>query len=401
MAAKKKALGINSICAHTHPWVQTTRPVQLPIYPSATFAFESLEQGAAIFKGEIKGDVYTRYSNPTITSVENKLAALEAFGAEAEASALLFSSGMGAISALLMALITPGDEILTQGNLYGGTTEFMSHILAPLGVKPVFIDLQNLELVAETLKNNKAIKVLYCETPANPTLACVDLEELAKLARQYGVKTVVDNTFASPYLQRPLGLGFDFVVHSTTKYLNGHSSSVGGAVVSFDTEFMAEKVWKQRKLFGASTSAFDAWLVHYGMKTLSVRMDRQCANSHQIAQFLESHPKVARVNYPGLASHPDHAIAKKQMSDFGAMISFELAGGLDAGIRFMNAIRTCTLGPSLGDVDTLVLHPASMSHVNIDKALRLENGITDGLVRLSVGIEDVQDLIADLEQAMA
>jgi len=284
--------------------------------------------------------------------------------------------------------------------LYGGTTELFKKILAPCGIEPLFTDLHDLTQVEELLKANPDIQLLYFETPANPTMACVDIEQLCRLAKQYNCLTAVDNTFCTPYLQQPFQFGADFIIHSTTKFLNGHGNSIAGVIIGRDLELIEKKVWVAMKLMGTNCNPFDAWLVNNGLKTLALRMDRHSANAQQIAEYLEQHPKVSQVNYNGLPSHPDHEIAKKQMQQFGGMLSFELAAGLDAGIQFMNAIRLCTLAPTLGDVDTLVLHPASSSHINVDRDLRLKNGITDGLIRLSVGIEDVEDLINDLSRAI-
>ncbi|MEO0778596.1 MAG: PLP-dependent transferase, partial [Bacteroidota bacterium] len=231
-------------------------------------------------------------------------------------------------------------------------------------------------------------------------MACVDLAALGALARKYQCHTAVDNTFCTPYLQQPFRYDIDFIVHSTTKYLNGHGNSTAGIVIGRDVELMQKKVWTAMKLTGTNCNPFDAWLTHNGLKTLELRMDRHCSNAQRVAEYLEQHPAVERVNYNGLPSHPDHELAKSQMSGFGGMLSFELRAGLQAGIDFMNRIRFCTLAPTLGDVDTLVVHPASSSHLNVAKEVRLRNGITDGLVRLSVGIENPADIIADLEQAI-
>jgi len=273
-------------------------------------------------------------------------------------------------------------------------------VLGTLGIKTIFTNLQDLEKVESIIKADSSIKMIYFETPANPTMACVDMEALASIAKRNGVKSAVDNTFCTPYIQQPFKYGVDYVVHSTTKYLNGHGNSIAGAVVGTDKDWMKQKLWGTMKLVGTNCNPFDAWLINNGLKTLELRMDRHSDNAMKIAQFLDNHSKVDRVNYNGLTDHPDHAIAKKQMSQFGGMLSFELKGGLEAGIQFMNKIQFCTLAPTLGDVDTLILHPASMSHINVDKEVRLRNGITDGLIRLSVGIENAVDIINDLEQAL-
>jgi methionine-gamma-lyase len=275
-------------------------------------------------------------------------------------------------------------------------------ILGQLGVETLFTDLRDVEAVDAILRDDKAVKMLYCETPANPTLACVDIAALSAMAHQYGAYCAIDNTFCTPLLQQPFAFGVDFIVHSTTKFLNGHGNSTAGIVVGLDHKTMREGVWRAMKLVGTNCSPFEAWLTYNGLKTLALRMERHCINAQRLAEFLETHPSVEKVNYPGLASHPDHTLAKRQMpGGFGGMLSFELKGGYDAGIACMNRIQFCTLAPTLGDVDTLILHPASSSHLAVPKEIRLQNGITDGLIRVSVGIENVEDIIADLVQAIA
>ncbi len=387
-----------SLCVKEQADTRTTKPHQLPIYATSSFEFENINQGIDIFTGKAEGHVYGRYGNPTIETVANKIALLETYGLDMEAKAIMFSSGMSAISTLLMAVLKSGDKVLTQGNLYGGTTELLLKILGPLGIETVMTNLQDLDNVESLLKNDPAIKLVYFETPANPTLACVDIEGIAGLAKKYETFSVIDSTFCTPYIQQPLKYGIDFVIHSSTKYLNGHGNSISGVVIGRDLDLMNGRILKAMRLTGTNCNPWDAWLTNNGLKTLALRMDQHCKNAMAIAEYLEKHPKILRVNYNGLPSHPDHAIAKKQMSAFGGMLSFELKGGLDAGIKFMNNIEFCSLAPTLGDVDTLILHPASSSHINVDKEVRERNGITDGLIRLSVGIEGVEDLIADMER---
>lgn len=391
-----------SICAKEVPDPRTTKPHILPLYATSSFSFDSADEGIDIFSKKKPGHVYGRYGNPTIDAVAEKIAALETSGTGKEAAALLFSSGQSAICTLMLATLKQGDKILSQGNLYGGTTELFLKVLKPHGIETILMDLHDLDKVEETVKSDPAIKMLYFESPANPTLACVDLEALAGIARKHNILSAVDNTFATPYLQQPLRYGIDYIVHSTTKFLNGHGNSIAGALVTIRKEEMQPggKIWTTLKLAGTNCNPWDAWLVHNGMKTLALRMQRHSENALRIAEYLEKDERVSRVNYCGLPSHPDHAIAKKQMRAFGGMLSFELKGGLEAGIRFMNAIRFCTLAPTLGDVDTLILHPASMSHLNVAKEVRLRNGITDGLIRLSVGIEHAEDITDDLAQAL-
>ena len=393
---------IDSLVVRENGDNRTTAPHILPIYATSSFAFESIDQGIEIFKNIESGHVYSRYANPTVDTVASKIAALETHGLGFEADAVMTSSGMSAISTLLLGLLKKGDKVLTQGNLYGGTTELFNQIFGAMGIETVLADLQNLTEVEAALQNDPAIKMLYCETPANPTLACVDIAALAEIARRHGAWSAIDNTFATPLLQQPFAAGVDFIVHSTTKFLNGHGNSTAGLVVGRDRDLMRKKVWNALKLVGTNCSPFEAWLTHNGLKTVALRMERHCANAQQLAEFLEKHPAVARVNYPGLASHPDHELAKRQMrGGFGGMLSFELRGGLEAGIRAMNRVEFCTLAPTLGDADTLILHPASMSHLRVPKEIREQNGITDGLIRVSVGIENVADIIGDIEQAIA
>ncbi len=394
-------LHFNSVCVQEGEEKRTTKPHQTPIYATSSFDFESIDQGIDIFTGKATGHVYSRYGNPTVDAVADKIALLESYGLEAPALALMVSSGMAAISTLMIALLKTGNKILTQGNLYGGTSELFTKTFKPFGIETIMTDLKDLAGVERYLQADAAIKVLYFETPSNPTMTCLDIKALADLAIKYNILTVVDNTFCTPYLQKPLLLGIDFVIHSTTKYLNGHGNSIAGVIVGKNHAAMKGSVWQTMKLAGTNCSPFEAWLTHNGLKTLTLRMDRHSENAQAIAEWLQQHPLVERVNYPGLPTHPDHEIAKKQMSAFGGMLSFELKSGLEGGIRFMNKIKFCSLAPTLGDVDTLILHPASMSHLNIPKEIRKQNGITDGLIRLSVGIEHREDIIADLSQAMS
>lgn len=399
---------IDSLTVKERPDNRTTAPHVLPIYATSSFAFEDINQGIEIFKNIESGHVYSRYANPTVDTVAAKIADLETHGLGLEAHAVMTSSGMSAISTLLLGVLKAGDKILTQGNLYGGTTELLTAVFGQFGVETVLTDLHDLNRVEAILKNDsndphyRNIRLLYCETPANPTLACVDIGALAGLAHRYGALCAIDNTFSTPLLQQPFAHGVDFIIHSTTKYLNGHGNSTAGVIVGLDKTQMRKQVWRAMKLAGANCSPFEAWLTYNGMKTLALRMDRHCSNALALARFLENHPAVERVNYPGLTSHPDHELARRQMrGGYGGMLSFELKGGLEAGIRCMNRIRFCTLAPTLGDVDTLILHPASSSHIAVPKEIREQNGITDGMIRVSVGIENVEDIIGDLEKAIA
>ena len=396
----KKSLGLGTLCVHDDQQQSNTKSHQLPIHATSSFEFASIEQGINIFQGKEQGHIYGRFGNPTIDTVQLKLAQLETYGLDMEAHCIMTSSGMSAISTLAMTTLKAGDKILTQGNLYGGTTELFTHVFKPLGVETIITNLQDLDEVERLLIGDQRIRMVYYETPANPTLACVDIEALSNLAHRHNCLSVADSTFCTPYIQQPFAHGADFVIHSTTKYLNGHGNSIAGALIGKDVDLMKTKVWKTMKLAGTNCNPWDAWLTNNGLKTLAIRMERHCQNAALIAQFLEWHPAIERVNYCGLTSHPNHQLARKQMKKFGGMISFELKGGYQAGLDFMNKVELCTLAPTLGDVDTLILHPASSSHLNVPKEIRLQNGISDGLIRISVGIEEVEDILSDLRGAL-
>ena len=306
---------------------------------------------------------------------------------------------MSAITTLMMSTLQSGDAVLTHGNLYGGSTELLKKILSRMGVNTIFTNLQDLDAVENIIKENGNIRLLYFETPANPTMACIDIEAINIVASRYDVPTAIDNTFCTPYLQRPLSMGTDYVIHSTTKYLNGHGNSIAGAIITANYE-ASRKIWETLKLNGSTCNPFDAWLLSNGMKTLAIRMDKHSSNAQSIAEYLSQHNKVTHVNYNGLPDHQDHEIAKKQMSQFGGMLSFTVVGGQAEALATIDRLQYCTHAPTLGDVDTLVLHPATSSHLNVDHSIREKNGITDAMVRVSVGIEDVDDLIADFEQAL-
>lgn len=377
-----------------------------PIYASSTYVFDEAEQGMRRFSGQEKGYIYSRWGNPTMTEAEQKIAAMEAFGLKDEngnplqLKAILHASGMAAISTLLLANLKTGDKILSHFSLYGGTEEIMQRLLPTLGIGVVIDDLRDLNRAESHLKNDPSIKMVYIETPANPTIQCVDIEGLAGLAKQYGKIVGCDNTFATPYLQQPFRFGVDFVIHSTTKFLNGHGTAIGGVLIGRDQGFMGTHATKIHRLLGGNSNAFDAFLLINGMKTLEVRMERHCSNASAVAKFLSTHPGVAQVNYNGLPQHPDHQIAMKQMRHPGAMLSFEHKDGLEGGITFMNKLQLCTRTVSLGTCDTLLCHPASMTHYGVKREDRIKYGITDGLIRMSVGIENIEDILNDLDQAL-
>lgn len=376
-----------------------------PIYASSTYVFDSAEQGMNRFKGEEPGYIYNRWGNPLFEEAEKKIAILEALGIEdngkpLQLKSILHSSGMAAISSLVLGTLKPGDKILSHFSLYGGTEELFNIILEPLQIETVIADLRDIEAAREHIARDSSIKMLYLETPANPTIQCVDIEALANIAKEAGIWVAVDNTFSTPYLQQPFKYNVDFVIHSTTKFLNGHGTAIGGVLVGRDLNMMKTKLEKAKRLLGGNSNPFDAFLLIQGLKTLEIRMDKHCANAEKVVRFLAEHPRVANVNYPGLESHPDHKTSLKQMRHPGPMMSFELKGGLEAGKKFINKLQMCVRAVSLGTCDTLISHPASMTHYGVPEADRLKYGITDGLIRMSVGIENVEDIIRDLEQAL-
>ncbi|HHY36303.1 MAG TPA: methionine gamma-lyase [Firmicutes bacterium] len=392
MNLKKAGFSTRAVHAGQGP-CPVTGALSTPIYQTSTFVFQNVDQGAARFAGEEEGYIYTRLGNPTVAAFEEKIAVLE--GGEA---GLAFSSGMAAISAVLFALTKQRDHIVSCDTIYGCTHAFMSSILPRYGIETTFVDLSDPEKGAAALRPNT--KVIYLETPANPTMKLVNIAAMVELARQVGARVVIDNTFATPYLQRPLELGADVVVHSATKYIGGHGDVIAGVAVG-SKEFIDEVRVTTLKDIGGVLGPFEAWLLLRGLKTFPLRMEKHCANAMEVAAFLEAHPAVERVYYPGLPSHPQHDLAKKQMQGgFGGMISFELKGGLEAGKQLMNSLELCSLAVSLGDTETLIQHPASMTHSPYPPEERLKAGITDGLVRLSVGIEDAADIIADLKQGL-
>lgn len=365
-----------------------------PIYQTSTFIFDSAEQGGNRFALKEDGYIYSRLGNPTRSVLEEKLAILE--GAEAAAAT---ASGMGAISAAFWTALKAGDHVIASKTLYGCTFAFLNHGLTRYGVEVTFVDVTNPENVREAMKNNT--KVVYLETPANPTLGISDIEAISKIAHsKEGCLVIVDNTFCTPYLQRPIELGADVVVHSGTKFLNGHGDVISGFVVGEEDFITQVKLFGIKDMTGSCMSPFDAYLMIRGMKTLEIRMERHCKNAMAVAEFLETHPAVQKVYYPGLKSFEQYELAQKQMKLPGAVIAFELKGGMEEGRKVMNNVNLCSLAVSLGDCETLIQHPASMTHSPYTADERMEAGISDGLVRLAVGIENVDDIIRDLRQAL-
>lgn len=398
--------GWSSVAVHAGHDADPNSSHITPIYATSTFVFDSAEEGMERFASVEKEKVYSRWGNPSFKEAEQKIAALEAHGLQNDSGqplplkALLHASGQAAMATLFFSNLQAGDKILSHHSLYGGTYELLHKVLANSAIEPVIVDMHDLPATEKLLAADSSIKLIHLETPANPTIRCVDIEALSKLARQYGKIISVDNTFATPYLQQPFAYGVDFVFHSTTKFLNGHGTAIGGVLIGRDVQFMKTKAWKWHALLGGNANPFDAYLLTQGIKTLELRMQRHCSNAMQVAEFLQQHPAVALVNYTGLSHHPDYAICKKQMRHPGPMMSFELHGGIEAGKKFINKLQLCTRAVSLGTLDTLVSHPASMSHAGVSRDERMLFGIGDGLIRMSVGIENIEDILHDINQAL-
>ncbi len=382
----------NTKCVHSGIDEYEYGSVVPPIYQTSTFKFKSAQHGASLFAGEEKGYIYTRMLNPTIEAMENAVAELEG-----GYKALGCASGMAASHTIFASLLNAGDHVVCSAAVYGPTTTLLNTVMKRFDVETTFVDSAVAKNVEKALKTNT--KVVYIETPGNPTLCISDIEEISKIAHKHGTKVVVDNTFMSPALQNPIDFGADVVMHSLTKFLNGHADVVGGIIVVKD-EDTYQHFRKTLNQLGGVIDPFNSFLVHRGLKTLGLRMQKHCENAQKIAEWLEKHPLVKTIRYPGLKSHPHYQIGKKQQKGPGGMITFEVEGGLDAGKILMNSVRLCQLAVSLGGVETLIQHPASMTHFSMGKESRIAGGITDGLVRISVGIENADDLIADLEQAL-
>ncbi len=382
----------STICIHGSGGVDpTTGAVSTPIYQSSTFAFHNVKEGAEIFAGERNGYFYTRLGNPTHAALEREMAFLE--GGE---DAIALGSGMAAISSTILTLTRSGENIVASDTVYGGTHDLFREMLSRIDIEAREVNAVQIENVSKAIDSKT--RMVLIETPANPTLAIVDIGECARVCRAKGIPLVVDNTFATPFYQRPLELGADIVVHSATKYIGGHGDTVGGIIVG-PAAFIKETRIRTVKDLGGIISPFNAWLLLRGLKTLPVRMERHSENAMEIAQYLEGHPKVGKVLYPGLRSHPQYHLAVKQQSGFGGMIAFEVRGGREAGEILLNSVELITLSVSLGDVDSLIEHPASMTHSTYSEEELSRIGVTGGFIRLSVGLEDVDDLINDLSSA--
>jgi methionine-gamma-lyase len=388
-----KSASFATLCVHGSGGIdEATGAISIPIYQSSTFAFKSARHGAQLFLGEAEGYVYTRLGNPTQAAFEREMAFLE--GGDA---ALAFGSGMAAISAVFFSLCKTGDNIVSGNTLYGGTHSLFIESLPRLGIEAREVDSTQVENIEKAIDKNT--RCIYIETPANPTLTITDLRACAKIAKKHNIPLIVDNTFSTPFFQRPLELGADIVIHSATKYVGGHGDTVAGVVIGSKT-YIDELRARYLRDYGGIISPLNAWLLVRGLKTLALRMEKHQSNAMKIAKYLQFHPKVQKVWYPGLSTHPQHAIAKQQMSGFGGMVSFEIKGGRESGEKLMNAVKVFTLAVSLGDVDSLIEHPASMTHSTYSPEELVKVGISESLVRLSVGIEDPRDLIEDLSQAL-
>ncbi|MDR5682784.1 MAG: PLP-dependent aspartate aminotransferase family protein [Armatimonadota bacterium] len=385
-----RAAGFNTLAVHAGTNPDPLGSVVPPIYQTSTFAFGTVAEGARRAQ-EASPAFYTRWANPTVRVAEERIAALE--GGEA---CLLTASGMAAISHAVLAVVRSGDHIVSADAVYSATFELFHTMLPAYGIETTFVDPQDPDRFARAIRPNT--RLVYIETPANPVMKVTDIAAVAAIAREAGAFAIADNTFASPYNTRPLALGADAVVHSATKYLGGHHHLVAGAVVG--TRRFVQACWDRLRIYGGSADPFAAWLLLTGVQTLGLRMERQNQSAISIARFLAGHPRVERVFYPGLADHPNHEVAARQMRGFGGMLAFEVRGGVQAGARLVERLRVMKLAVSLGGVHSLVTHAASTTHLHVPREERIRAGITDGLIRVSVGIEDVEDLLEDLEQAL-
>jgi methionine-gamma-lyase len=389
---KHNPTGFNSTLVHGTGEKDPLGSVTTPIYQTSTFSFRNADHGAACFSGESDGYIYTRIGNPTIRDLEKTIAALE-HGYDG----IGCSSGMGAVTTVYMAYLGAGKHILSHNAVYGPARGVMEGIFSKFGVESTYIDTTDIELVKRSIRNNTAL--IYLESPANPTIGISDIPAICKIAHEHGIPVCVDNTFCSPYLQNPLDLGADIVLHSLTKFLNGHADIVGGVIVT-KTEAEYKRVRPVMVNMGCNMDPHQAFLTRRGLKTLGIRIDRAQENAIKVAQYLESHPKIEWIVYPGLKSHPQYELGRQLMRGPGSMMSFGLKGGLAAGKSLMDHVQLSVLAVSLGGIETLIQHPASMTHSRLSPEARKEGGITDELVRLSVGIEEVEDIIADLRQAL-
>ncbi|MFC2103726.1 trans-sulfuration enzyme family protein [Bacteroidota bacterium] len=388
-----KNMGFNSKLIHAGDYQDEFGSAVTPIYQTSTFSFKNAQHGADLFAGKEKGYIYTRIGNPTINVLENKIAELEN-----GCGGVALASGMAAVTTVYLTLLSQGDHMISTSAVYGPSRGVMESHFSKFGVEFSYIDTSNLDEIEKAIKSNS--KLLYLETPANPTIQLTDIKKASQIAHKHNILVCVDNTFCSPYLQKPLDLGADVVLHSLTKFINGHADIVGGIIVAKD-ENLYKSIRKTMIYMGGNMDPHQAYLVIRGVKTLSLRIDKAQESAMKVAEFLENHPKVEWIKYPGLKSFEQHELAKEQMQGFGSMISFGLRGGFEAGKILMDNVHIATLAVSLGGVESLIQHPASMTHAGVSKEDKLAANITEGLVRYSVGIENVEDVIEDLENALA
>jgi len=388
-----KNKGFNSKLIHAGAYEDAKGSAVGPIYQTSTFKFRNADHGARCFSGEEKGYIYTRLGNPTIEELENAVAELEN-----GVGALAVSSGMAAVNTVYLTLLGQGDHMISHSSVYGPSRGIMEKLYPKYGIESSYVDCTDLANIEKAIKPNT--KLLYLETPANPTMGITDIQAASELAHKHNILVCVDNTFSSPYLQKPLDLGADIVLHSMTKFINGHADIVGGIVIAKTTEMFKELQYVMTNM-GFNMDPHQAWLTRRGLKTLAIRIDRAQQNAIKVAEYLEKHPKVEWILYPGLKSHPQYELAKKQMKGPGAMISFGVKGGLEAGKTVMDNMHLALLAVSLGGIETLIQHPASMTHSKLSKEARETAGISDGLVRLAIGTEDVEDIIADPDHALS
>jgi methionine-gamma-lyase len=391
MSSKDPGFSTKSVHSGEKP-CPLTGSITTPIYQTSNFGFSDLDSLRRAFKDHSKGYFYTRYTNPTFEAIEKKLA--DIMGAQ---KASVFSSGMAALTSAILSLVSSGDHIVSAFDIYGGTFNFFANVLPRYGVTVDLVETTNAGRLADSIRPNT--KVIFFESPTNPLLKLMDISEVAKIGKERGIVTFMDNTFATPFNQKPIEMGVDLVMHSATKYLGGHSDLIGGVVAG--GEEVMKKVMSFRYVFGGIPDPQSAWLLMRGVKTLKIRMEAHNQNGTRVAQFLEYHPHVDRVYYPGLKSHPQHGLAKRQMKGFGGMVSFEVAGGNDSLGKFLGRLHTCQLAVSLGGIESLICPPSLTTHRRLSQSERIKAGIKDNLLRLSVGIEDAQDLIHDLDQALS
>ncbi len=387
-----KNSGFNTKLVHAGQFKDQFGSAVTPIYQTSTFGFKSADHGAACFSGEEDGYIYTRIGNPTIGALEDAVAELEN-GYRGVAT----GSGMGAVTAVYFAFLGTGAHIVSHNAVYGPSRGVMETFFRKFGVESTYVDASNAENVRNAIQENT--KLIYLETPANPTMDLTDLEEVVKIAKEHNIPVCVDNTFSSPYLQKPLDFGVDVVLHSMTKFINGHADIVAGMVVT-RTEEHYQNIRNAMINIGSNMDPHQAYMVSRGLKTLSIRIDRAQENAMKVAEYLESHPKIEWVRFPGLKSHPQYDLAQKQMNGPGSTLAFGLKGGFSAGKTVMDNVHLALLAVSLGGIETLIQHPASMTHSKLTKEMRESAGITDGLVRMAIGIENIEDIIADLKHAL-